>query len=325
MHVLAGNSNLQLANEIAKYLGTGLTPVEKKKFANGENYVKINESVRGHDVFIIQSICEPVNDNLMELLLMIDAAKRASAKSISVVIPHYGYARQDRKAEPREPISAKLVANMIEQAGADRVLTVDIHSRQQQGFFDIPLDDLWAAPVFQDYFESKNLSNLVIVSPDSGGVARARHLGKLLDAPIAVIDKRRSKHNESEVMHVLGDVEGKDAIIMDDMIDTGGTISTAAKAISEKGADKVYICATHGILSGPAVERLRNCPAEEVVLTNTIPINTNGKIKVASVAPLLGEAIHNIYNRESVSALARANISTNLVVQKDDQKVTKEL
>ncbi len=315
MKILAGDSNPDLAKRIANYAGSSLTPVKLKKFADGENYVQIKESVRGHDVFIIQSICCPTNENLVELLLMIDAAKRASAKSITAVIPYFGYARQDRKSKPREPISAKLVANMLETAGSDRVLTVDIHSRQEQGFFDVPMDDLWAAPVFQNYFERKESEDMVIVSPDSGGTQRARHLGKLLDSPIAVIDKRREEHNESEVMHVLGDVEGKDAVIVDDMIDTGGTITNAAEAVKEKGAENVYICATHAVFSGDAVERLQDSVAEEVIVTDTIPIDTNGKIKVVSIAPLLGKAIPNIYNRDSLSALSDADIETRLVVK----------
>jgi ribose-phosphate pyrophosphokinase len=310
MKLLSGSAHPALADDIATLLDHPLTPVDRTTFKDGERYVRIQESVRGHDVFIIQSTCCPVNDTLMELLLLIDAAKRASAASISVAIPYYGYARQDRKANGREPISAKLVANMLETAGADRILTIDIHSRQQQGFFNIPLDDLWAAPIFHDYIDA---DDPVVVAPDAGGVQRARHLAKLLDAPIAVIDKRRYGHNQSDAFHVLGDVAGNDAIILDDMIDTGGTITDAARAVNDKGAASVTLCATHGVLSDDATQRLEASHADEVILTNTIPITSAGKRTVLNVAPILAAAIRNIYNRDSVSSLAEASFTIDVV------------
>ncbi|MFC1649014.1 ribose-phosphate diphosphokinase [Nanoarchaeota archaeon] len=314
--IISGSSNPQLASEIASYAGTKLTPVKISRFKDGEIYVKILESIRGYDVFIVQSTCCPANDTLMELLLLIDAAKRASAKSVTVVIPYFGYARQDRKAEPREPISAKVVANIIQTAGADRVLTMDLHSRQITGFFDIPVDDLWAAPILRNYFLKKGLKKPVIVSPDAGGTMRARHMGKLLDAPIAVIDKRRSGHNEAEVMNILGDVKGKDAILLDDMIDSGGTICAASGAVKKAGAKNVYICATHGIFSGDALKNVQKSAAQEVLVTNTImhKRDNKAKIKVVSVAPMLGQAIKNIAAKESVSALSGAELQTKLVV-----------
>ncbi len=314
MKLISGTSNPSLAGEIAGFLDEKLTPVLIKKFKDGEIYVRIQESIRGEDLFLIQSLCSPVNDNLMELLLLIDAARRASANSVTAVIPYYGYARQDRKVEPREPISAKLVAKMLEKAGADRVLTMDLHAAQIQGFFDIPLDDLWAAPLFKEYFSRKGLRNAVVVAPDSGSLHRARHMGKLLHAPLAVIDKRRTAHNEAEVMNILGEVKGRNAVLIDDIIDTAGTITKAAAAVKERGAETVTICATHGVLSENAVERLESCPAKEVVLTNTIPIKSNEKIKVLSVAPLIGVALKRIYNKESVSELANASIKTSIVV-----------
>ena len=306
MRVFSGNANEPLAEEIAYELGTSLGAVEIGRFSNGEIQVIINESVRGTDVFIIQPTCGPVNDSVMELLIMIDAFRRASADRITAVIPFYGYARQDRKTRGREPISAKLVANLLLAAKVDRILTVDLHAGQIQGFFDIPVDHLTAVPILGEYFRDKGLEDVVAVSPDSGGVTRARKLAAALDVSMAVIDKRRPAPNEAEVRNIIGDVKGKVAIIVDDMIDTGGSIVAGGQALMEHGAQEVYACCTHAVLSGPAVERLQFSTIKEIVVTNTIPLTEDqrsDKIKVLSAAPLLGKAIQRIHSNRSVSAL----------------------
>jgi ribose-phosphate pyrophosphokinase len=275
-------------------------------FSNGEIGLRINESIRGADVFVVQSTCTPVNDNLMELLIMIDALKRASAGRINAVIPFYGYARQDRKSKSREPITAKLVANLIEAAGADRVITMDLHAPQIQGFFDIPVDHLYASPLIVNYFINKKLNDIVVVSPDVGGVSRARSLAAKLDAPLAIIDKRRPKPNVSEVMNIIGDIENKDCIIIDDIVDTAGSIVNAAKVLKDMGAKDIYVACTHPVLSGPAFERIQDSVIKELIVTNTIPLASNkpiDKIKVLSVAPLFAEAIKRIYEGLSLSKL----------------------
>jgi len=307
LKVFSGNSNRPLAEKICDYLGVPLGRAEVRTFSDGEVMVEIDESVRGADVFVVQSTCPPVNDNLMELLVMIDALKRASAGRISAVVPYYGYARQDRKVAPRHPISAKLVANMITVAGASRVLTMDLHAGQIQGFFDIPVDNLYARPVLLQYIREKFSDDLVIVSPDAGGVERARAFAKRLDVSLAIIDKRREKANVAEVMNIIGDVKGKVAVIVDDIVDTAGTLTKAAEALMEKGAKAVYGCCTHPVLSGNALERIEASPIEELVVTDTIPLSSESskcpKIKVLSVARLFGEAIRRIHLNESVSAL----------------------
>ena len=307
LKVLTGNANRQLAKDVCKHLNTELIDSEVTHFSDGEIAVNIKETVRGADVFIVQPTHEPVNDNLMELLIMIDACKRASAGRINAVIPYYGYARQDRKTKPREPITAKLVANLIEKAGADRAVLMDLHAGQIQGYFDIPVDHLSAIKHLAEYFKSLNLDDIVVVSPDLGGVTRARNFANELNAPIAIIEKRRPKPNVSEVMNVIGDVEGKTCILVDDIIDTAGTICHAAEYLTEKGgAKRVFGCATHGVLSGPALERLMNSKLEEFVITDTIPLNIGNvtdKIKVVSVADQLAMAIERIHNNESVSIL----------------------
>ncbi len=306
--LFAGRSNPKLAEEIAQYLGTTVGPMVVKNFADGEIYVQVQESIRGDDVFIIQPVCNPVNENLMELLIMIDAFKRASAKSITAVIPYYGYARQDRKTTGREAITAKLVADLLTTAGADRILAMDLHTGQIQGFFNILVDHIYATSVIVDYIKTLNIAkgDLVVVSPDMGGVARSRYLAKLLNCPMAIIDKRRNKHNEATAVNIIGDISGKTCIMFDDIIDTAGTICGASQLLKEKGAKDVYVCATHPVFSGPALERLEKAPIKEVVVTNTIPLNKNflpEKIKQLSVAPLLGEAISRIHDGESVTAL----------------------
>ncbi len=305
--VFSGNSNVPLANEICDYLSIPLGKTKWTEFSDGEIFVDIEESVRGTDVYVVQSTCPPGNKNLMELLIILDALKRSSAHEITAVIPYFGYARQDRKISPRTPITAKLVANLITTAGADRVVCLDLHAGQIQGFFDIPVDHLYSAPVLYRYVKEKFLDDLVIVSPDTGGVERARAFAKRLNAGLAIIDKRRPEPNVSEIMNVIGEVKGKKAIIFDDMIDTGGTIVQAAEAIKNNGADEVYACCTHPVLSGNAVERLNNSIVQEVIVTNTIPLSAEKKkckkIKVLSVAGLLSEAIRRIYYNESVSAL----------------------
>lgn len=305
LKLFAGNANPVLAREISDFLGVPLGAAVVGRFSDGEIMVRINENIRGRDVFVIQSTCPPVNDNLMELLIMIDALRRASAFRITVVLPYYGYSRQDRKAEPRVPITAKLVANLVTAAGADRVLCTDLHAGQLQGYFDIPVDNLMAAPVLLEYFRKKGLERPVVVSPDAGGVERARNFAKRLDASLAIIDKRRLAPNVAEIMNIIGDVEGRPAIIIDDMIDTAGTLVQAASAVKAKGASRVFAAATHAVLSGKAIERIQGSTLEEVVVTNTIPPRDGvaGKIAVLSVASLLGEGIRRIHENASVSSL----------------------
>lgn len=306
LKILTGNANPDLAKAICASLGMPLGQAEVGRFSNGEIKVIINENVRGNDVFIVQSTCHPVNDTLMELLLLIDAAKRASARRITAVIPFYGYARQDRKTRGREPISAKLVANLITTAGATRVLTMDLHAGQIQGFFDIPLDHLTGIPIIADYFAGKHLEDAVVVSPDLGGVSRARILAERLNVPIAIIDKRRPEPNVAEVMNVIGKVQGKNVIMIDDMIDTGGTIALGAQALLDLGAKDVYVACTHPVFSGSAVERLAASPIKELVALDTIPLTPeqkHDKFTILSVAPLLGEAIIRIHEDLSISKL----------------------
>ncbi|HLR59701.1 MAG TPA: ribose-phosphate diphosphokinase [Pseudogracilibacillus sp.] len=300
------NSNPDLAQEIANHIGVPLGKCTVSKFSDGETRINIEESVRGCDVYIIQSTSNPVNENLMELYILIDALKRASAATINIVIPYYGYARQDRKARSREPITSKLVANLMETAGADRIVTLDLHAPQIQGFFDVPIDHLQAVPILSDYFAEKNLENLVIVSPDHGGVIRARRMADRLKAPLGIIDKRRPSPNVAEVMNIIGEIEGKTAIIIDDIIDTAGTIKLAADALIEKGAREVYACCTHPVLSGPAIERIEESKIKELVVTNTIALEDSkriDKITQLSVANLIGEAIKRVNRDESVSSL----------------------
>lgn len=307
--LFTGNSNPALAEEICKLIGTKLGEAEVKSFADGEASVSLYESVRGSDVFLINSTCKPVNDSLMELLIMIDACKRASAGRVTAVIPYFGYARQDRKAKSRDPISAKLVANMLTASGADRVLTMDLHASQIQGFFDVPVDHMYGAPILTPYFARKTEpyhDNVTVVSPDLGSVARARAFAERLDVPLAIVDKRRPRANVSEVMNIIGEVEGRDVVIVDDMIDTAGTLCNAAGAIKARGAKSVTACATHGVLSGPAIGRIRDSALDEVVLLDTIalpPEKQIEKIKVLSVAPVLAEAVARIYSDKPVSTL----------------------
>ncbi|UQZ89402.1 phosphoribosylpyrophosphate synthetase [Deltaproteobacteria bacterium Smac51] len=305
--LIGGNSNPLLAKEISEYLGQQLSLTQVRRFSDGEILVELAENMRGRDIYVIQSTCAPVNDNLMELLLIIDALKRASATCINAVIPYYGYARQDRKAAPRVPISAKLVADLITKAGASRVLGMDLHAGQIQGFFDIPVDHLYAAPVLLDYLRKQNREDLVLVSPDAGGVERTRYFARHLGAPIAIVDKRREAPNVAKAMNIVGEVKGKVAVIIDDMVDTAGTLTQAAQVIMNLGALEVQACATHAVLSGPALERIENSVLTSVVVTNTIPLNekaaASSKIRVMSVAPLLGEAIRRIHQQDSVSSL----------------------
>ena len=308
LKIFALSSNRPLAQKIADQVGVELGKVSVTHFSDGEIKINIDESIRGDHVYIVQSTSYPVNDNLMELLIMIDALRRASAKTINVVLPYYGYARQDRKAQSREPITAKLVANMITQAGADRVLTLDLHAAQIQGFFDIPVDHLLGAPLLANYFLENNFKDkdIVVVSPDHGGVTRARKLAEFLHAPIAIIDKRRPKANVAEVMNIIGDVKGKVAVLIDDMIDTAGTITLAAQAIQDAGALEVYACCTHSVLSGPALDRLNASVIKEVVVTDSIQVpeeKTGGKIVQVSVDQLMAEAIKRIHENRSVSPL----------------------
>lgn len=307
LKIFALNSNKPLAEKIAQAVGVPLGKSSVTRFSDGEIQINIDESIRGCDVFLIQSTSAPVNDNLMELLIMIDALRRASAKDINVVMPYYGYARQDRKTRAREPITAKLVANMLERAGADRILALDLHAPQIQGFFDIPVDHLVGAPLLADYFLSNHLEeNAVVVSPDHGGVARARKLAEFLKAPIAIIDKRRPRANVAEVMNIIGQVQGKRAIIIDDMIDTAGTITLAAKALVDEGATEVYASCTHPVLSGPAIKRLEASPIKKLIVTDTIqlqPERQMDKMVQVSVGPLMGDAIRRIYHNEPVSPL----------------------
>jgi len=307
--LFSGTANEELATEVSQYLDQPLSKATITKFSDNEINIKIEESVRGKDVFILQPTSAPVNFNLMELLIMVDALKRSSARSITAVVPYYGYARQDRKAEPRVPISAKLVANLMETAGITRVVTVDLHASQIQGFFDIPVDNLYGAVLFNDYVKSKNLKNPIVASPDIGGVARARYFAKTMGLDMVIVDKRREKANESEVMNIIGDVDGKDVIMIDDMVDTAGTMVKAAAALKSKGATSVMACCTHPVLSGPAFERIENGELDELVVTNTIPIKNNScsKIKVLSTAKMLGEVIRRVYNNESVNSLFETN------------------
>ena len=307
MKIFTGNSNKDLAQEICSYLQITLGKASVGTFSDGEINVKLNENVRGKDIFVIQSFSNPVNRNLMELLIMMDALKRASAYRITAVLPYYGYARQDRKAEPRVPITAKLIADLITVSGADRVLTLDLHVGQIQGFFNIPVDNIFATPVILEYLKKMDLKDLVVVSPDAGGVERARAVAKKLDASLAIIDKRREKVNVSEVMNIIGDVKDRDALLMDDMIDTAGTITQGAGALKKAGARKVLAACTHPVLSGSAIDRLNGSVIDEVIVTNTIPLNGKDqsckKITTLSVAPLLGEAIRNTHFETSVSSL----------------------
>ncbi len=306
--LFSGTANEELSKEISKYLEQPLSLAKVTRFSDGEINIRIKESVRGKDVFIIQSTSAPANANLMELLIMVDALKRSSAKSITAVVPYYGYARQDRKAEPRVPISAKLVANLMETAGITRVVTVDLHASQIQGFFDIPVDNLYGAVLFNEYVKSKNLKNPIVASPDIGGVSRARYFARTMGLDMVIVDKRREKANHSEVMNIIGDVAGKDVIMIDDMIDTAGTIVKAASALKSKGATSVIACCTHPVLSGPAYDRIESGELDELVITNTIPIRkTSKKIKVLSTAKMLGEVIRRVYNNESVNSLFQTN------------------
>lgn len=306
--LFAGRSNPKLAQEIADYLGTTIGPMLVKNFADGEIYVQVKESVRGDDVFIIQPLCNPVNENLMELLIIIDAFKRASAKTITAVIPYYGYARQDRKTSGREAITAKLVADLLTTAGATRVLAMDLHTGQIQGFFNILVDHIFATSILVNYMKTLNIQpdDMVAVSPDTGGVQRTRYFSKELGCSLAIIDKRRDKHNEAIAAHVIGDVKGKICVMFDDIIDTAGTICEASKLLMKEGAKEVYVCAVHPVFSGPAVERISSSPIKECIVTNTIPLDMSKmppNIKQLSVAPLLGQAISRIHDDESVSSL----------------------
>ena len=307
--IFSGNSNRPLAEAICKELGTVLGNAEVGAFSDGEHFVSIYETVRGSDVFVVQSTCGPVNDNLMEMLIIIDALKRASAGRITAVVPYFGYARQDRKTKPRDPISAKLVANLITRAGADRVLTMDLHASQIQGFFDIPVDNLLGNPIFTQYFHDRfaNQDDVMVVSPDVGSVARARAFAQKLGMSLAIVDKRRQKANSSEVMNIIGEVKGKRVILFDDMVDTGGSLCGAAQALVELGgATKVYACASHGVLSGPAIERIEKSVIEELIFLDTIPPRPGvicSKLKYLSVASLFAEAIERIYEEVSVSKL----------------------
>jgi ribose-phosphate pyrophosphokinase len=304
--IVSGNANPELARELARALGVGVSESLVGRFSEGEIRVKINENVRGKDVFVIQPTCPPTNDNLMELLIMIDALKRASARRITAVIPYYGYARQDRKDQPRVPITAKLVANLITTAGADRVLTMDLHAGQIQGFFDIPLDHLYAVTVFEPYVRRKRLRGLVVVSPDVGGIKMARGYAKRLRAGLAIVDKRRDSPEATEVMHILGEVKGRPCLLVDDLIATGSSLVEAAGALERAGATEIYACVTHAVLSGPARERIARSSLQELMVTNTIPIppgKRHPKIHVLSIAPLLSEAIRRIHYEQSISSL----------------------
>ena len=307
--LFAGNSNQELAVEIAKLMGQDLSDAVISTFSDGEISVSINETVRGREIFVIQSTCDPVNNNLMELLITIDALKRASAGRINAVIPYYGYARQDRKAKARDPITAKLVADLLEKAGAHRIITMDLHAAQIQGYFNIPVDHLLGTPLLTKYFKSLNLEDAVVVSPDLGSVTRARAMAEPLDVPIAIVDKRRPRPNVSEIMNIIGDIEDKNVILLDDMIDTAGTITNAANAMEKMGARKIYACATHGVLSGKAIERIEASAISELVLLNTISLPEEKKlpkIKTLSAAPLFAEAMMKIFSNDSVSELFKA-------------------
>ncbi|MER2181469.1 MAG: ribose-phosphate diphosphokinase [Desemzia incerta] len=316
LKIFALNSNKPLAEKIAKVVGVELGKISVNQFSDGEIRINIEESIRGDHVYIIQSTSRPVNDNLMELLIMIDALKRASVKTVNIVIPYYGYARQDRKARSREPITSKLVANMITRAGADRILTLDLHAAQIQGFFDMPVDHLLGAPLLANYFLDNGIANedTVVVSPDHGGVTRARKLAEFLKAPIAIIDKRRPKANVAEVMNIIGNVEGKKCILIDDMIDTAGTITLAAQALEDAGATEVYACCTHPVLSGPAIERIENSVMKKVIVTDSIQLTEDkmsDKIVQISVSELMGDAIKRIHENKSVSPLFEKKFPSN--------------
>jgi len=306
LKVFSGNSNPELAEEICRHLGVKLGQANLTTFSDGELYVQILENVRGKDVFVVQPTCRPVNDHVMELLIMIDAFKRSSASRITAVMPYYGYARQDRKDKPRVAISSKLVADLLTSAGTDRILTMDLHAGQIQGFFNIPVDHLFAAPVLIDYLQKLKLPDLTVVSPDAGGVERARAFAKRLNADLAVVDKRRVGPNQVEVMHVIGHVAGRNVIICDDMIDTAGTLVNTAAALRKQKAKRIFTCATHAVLSGPAVERLRSAPMEEIIITNTVPVDKSKilpNMKILSVADLLAKAVRSIHEETSVSNL----------------------
>lgn len=307
LRVFSGNSNIPLAKEICNHLGVALGAATVSAFSDGEIFVRIEENVRGMDVFVVQSCSDPVNRHVMELLILLDALKRSSARRITAVIPYYGYARQDRKDQPRVPVTAKLVADLITTAGAHKVLTMDLHAGQIQGFFNIPVDNLYATPVLLDHLRVMKLKDLVVVSPDAGGVERARAFAKRLTANLAIIDKRREGPNQTKIMNIIGEVEGRDALLLDDMIDTAGTIAQGAQACADKGARRVLAACTHAVLSGPAIQRLNESGLDQVIVTNSIPLGEKEKeckkIEVLSVAPLLGEAIRRIHNEESVSSL----------------------
>ncbi|PTV98601.1 ribose-phosphate pyrophosphokinase [Halanaerobium saccharolyticum] len=305
LKIFAGNSHPELAQDLCDYLGTELVNADVTRFKDGEIGVRTYETVRGADVFVVQPTAPPVNENLMELLVIIDALRRASARRITAVIPYYGYARQDRKARPRDPITSKLVANLLTQAGARRVLSIDFHAPQIQGFFDIPVDHLYASPIMVDYFKDFDRSDLIAVAPDVGSVKRVRSFAESLNIPMAIIDKRRPKPNVAEVMNVIGEVDGKNVILLDDIIDTAGTISAAAEVLKDKGAKEVYACGTHALFSGPAVERLKEAPITKIIVTNTIAQKDHDldNLEVLSVAPLVGEAIDRIFKDLSVSVL----------------------
>ncbi len=306
LKIFTGTANPKLAQDIARYLGTTVGRSEVKRFRDGEINIRIGETVRGADVFVVQPTSAPTDTHLVELLIMIDAFKRASAKEIAAVVPYYGYARQDRKTQPRDPISAKLVANLLTAAGADRVLTMDLHAGQIQGFFDIPVDNLRAMPILANYFLEKQLEDVVVVSPDVGGVSRAREFANRLDCGLAIVDKRRPEPNMAEAVNVIGDIEGRTAIIVDDIIDTAGSMVEAVRVLIDRGAKEVYACCSHPVLSPPATERLAASPVKEVVVTNSIPLSPEkqlDKIKVLSVAPLFGEAIRRIFEELPVSKL----------------------
>jgi len=307
LRVFSGNANRPLAEKVVAHLGTGLGDATVATFSDGEILVQIDENVRGKDVFIIQPLTNPVNHHLMEMLIMMDAMRRASARRITAVIPYFGYARQDRKSAPRVPITAKLVADLITTAGADRVLTLDLHAGQIQGFFNIPVDHLYAKPVLLDYLLAKDFNDLVVVSPDAGGTERARAFAKRLNSSLAIIDKRRESPNKAQLMNIIGDVEGHDVLLLDDMIDTGGTIVQAAQALKERGALKVYGACTHPVLSGPAIDRLKSSPFDELIITDTVPLGDKAerfeRFNVLSVAGLLGQAVARVHTEESISSL----------------------
>ena len=307
LKIISGNSNIELAKGIASFLNINLVDADIREFSDGESYIKINENIRGMDIFVVQSTCSPGSKNLMELLIIIDALKRASARRITAVIPYFGYARQDRKVQPRVPITAKLVADIITTAGADRVITMDLHAGQIQGFFNIPVDNLFSTGVMVEYIRELSLSNLVMVSPDAGGVERTRAYAKVLGATLSIIDKRRDAPNKAEVMHIIGEVKDKDTVIVDDMVDTAGTLTKAAAALKNNGARKVYACCTHPVLSGDAIEKITSSAIEKLIVTNTIPLSQKAKnldkIVTLSVSSLIGEVIHRINVDKSVSSL----------------------